>query len=196
MNIQQQNSTKQSQMIQELISSWDGRPYGHKRHGPKRGRLCPFPGGGGSWDLTQCGLAEIYLRTKWHLDPSSCLATTDMGRKLGAVPLWARAGSSPSNTISPGPTSTSLPSDILIHAAIWPQQTWAKNYRAAVPLFREGAGSPRNTMWPGPRPTPVPSGILIHAAVWAKIRGAVPPFWGERGPHLTQCCLGRGLLPY
>jgi len=30
-------------------------------------------------------LAEAYLRTKWYLDPSSRLATTDMGRKLGAA---------------------------------------------------------------------------------------------------------------
>jgi len=29
--------------------------------------------------------AEAYLRTKWHLDPSSRLTTTDMGRKLRAV---------------------------------------------------------------------------------------------------------------
>ena len=35
--------------------------------------------------------AYMYLRTKWHLDPSSRLATTNMGRKLGAVPLsWGR----------------------------------------------------------------------------------------------------------
>ena len=31
---------------------------------------------------------EAYVRTKWHLDPSSRLATKDMGRKLGAEPLW------------------------------------------------------------------------------------------------------------
>ena len=35
--------------------------------------------------------AEDYLHTKWHLDPSSHLAATDMGRKLrGVVPLWRR----------------------------------------------------------------------------------------------------------
>jgi len=28
-------------------------------------------------------LVEAYLRTKWHLDPYTHLATTDMGRKLG-----------------------------------------------------------------------------------------------------------------
>ena len=35
--------------------------------------------------------AEAYLHTKWHLDPSSYLATTAIGRKLGAVPHWERA---------------------------------------------------------------------------------------------------------
>jgi len=34
--------------------------------------------------------AEAYLHIKWHLNPSNHLATTDMGRKLGAVPLWGR----------------------------------------------------------------------------------------------------------
>jgi len=32
--------------------------------------------------------AEVYFRTKWHHYPFSRLATTDMGRKLGAVPVW------------------------------------------------------------------------------------------------------------
>ena len=36
---------------------------------------------------------EAYLRTKWHLDPSSHLAITDMGRKLGAVPPFFGGGS-------------------------------------------------------------------------------------------------------
>jgi len=72
----------------------------------------------------------------------------------------------------------------------------------AVPLWRGRAGSPSNTMWSGPRPTSVPSGILIHLAIWpqqtwAKI-GGFGPFLGRggSGPHLTQCDLGRGLLPY
>ena len=93
--------------------------------------------------------AEAYLRTKWHLDPSSRLATTDIGRKLGAVPLRGGAGS-PSNTMSPGWRSTCLPSGILIHPAVWPQQTWAENWGCCAPFG--GAWSPSNTMWPGPRP--------------------------------------------
>ena len=32
--------------------------------------------------------AEVYLRTKWHLDPFSRLATIDVGRKLGLCPLF------------------------------------------------------------------------------------------------------------
>jgi len=69
--------------------------------------------------LTQCGLAEAYLRTKWHLDPSSPLATSYMGRKFGAVLLWG-AGSPP-NTMWPGSRPTSMISFILIHPTIWPQ---------------------------------------------------------------------------
>ena len=36
--------------------------------------------------------AEAYLHTNWHLDPSSRLATIDMGQKVGgaAVPPFVR----------------------------------------------------------------------------------------------------------
>ena len=33
--------------------------------------------------LTQCGLGEVYFRTKCRLHPFSRLATIDMNRKLG-----------------------------------------------------------------------------------------------------------------
>jgi len=65
----------------------------------------------------------------------------------------------PHLTQSPGPRSTSILSDILIHAAIWPQQIWAENWGGV-------AGSPPNTMWPGPRPTCMPSFILIRPTLW------------------------------
>ena len=42
--------------------------------------------------------AEAYHRTKWHLDPTSRLVTTDMGRKLGAVTLWGGGARSLSKT--------------------------------------------------------------------------------------------------
>ena len=60
-------------------------PFGHNRHRPKLG------GGGRAHFPVSClvhiehkiAWAEAYLHTKWHLSPSSCLATTDNGRKLG-----------------------------------------------------------------------------------------------------------------
>jgi len=58
------------------------------------------------------------------------LATIDVGRKLVAVPLFFGGGGdgSPSNTMWPGLRPTFLPSDILIHPAVWPQQTWAEKW--------------------------------------------------------------------
>ena len=43
------------------------------------GGLCPFFWGGLVPHLTQCGLG------KWYLDPSSCLATIEMGQKCGLL---------------------------------------------------------------------------------------------------------------
>jgi len=72
------------------VASWSIEPFGHNRHGPKIGW-------GGEAVLSFLGelspiehkvaWAEAYLHTKWHLSPSSHLATIDIGRKLGAVPL-------------------------------------------------------------------------------------------------------------
>ena len=88
------------------------------------GSACPLCSGG-SWVPIEhkVAWAEAYLRANCHLDPSSRLATIDMGRKLGgfAPPFWGGAGS-PSNTKWLWPRPTSLPSGILIHPAIWPQQ--------------------------------------------------------------------------
>jgi len=41
----------------------------------------------GSWISIQHNVAwgEAYLRTKWHLDPSSPLVTINMGQKVGAA---------------------------------------------------------------------------------------------------------------
>ena len=45
--------------------------------------------------------AEVYLRSKWHLDPSSRLATIDMGKNcVGAVPFFLGGAGSPSNTVA------------------------------------------------------------------------------------------------
>ena len=111
--------------------------------------------------------AEAYLHTKWHLDASSRLGARN-GPKIeeGLRPLSREGAGSPSITKSPGPRPSSIPSDILIHAAIWPRQIWTENWGGLCPFGGGGAGSPSNTMWRGPRPTYVPSFILIRPIVW------------------------------
>ena len=48
---------------------------------------------------------------------------------------------SPSNTVSPGQRPTSLPSGILVHPAVSPQQTWADNFGRGCAFVGGGAGS-------------------------------------------------------
>jgi len=137
--------------------------------------------------------AEAYLPTKWHLDPSSCLATIHMGRKVGGgccAPFQRGAGS-PSNTMWPRPRPTSVLSGIdpssplsTIHGP--------KKWRGCCAPFCGELG-PHLTVSPGLRPISLPSGSLIHPAVWPQQTRA---FWGgELAPHLTQCGQGRGLPP-
>ena len=64
--------------------------FGHNRHESKTGGCATFTGEGSCDPIWHnVAWAEVYLRTKWHLDPSSRLATIDMGQKLGgAVPFF------------------------------------------------------------------------------------------------------------
>ena len=71
------------------VASSSIQPFGHNRHGSKIGwGLCPFFWG--SWVPIKHKVAwvEAYRHTKRHLSPSSHLTTTDIGRKLGAVPPY------------------------------------------------------------------------------------------------------------
>jgi len=58
-----------------------------------------------------------------------------------AVPLLGIAGT-PCNTMWPGPRSTSVPSRVFIHPAIWPATTDMGRKLGAVPLWGGGGGSP------------------------------------------------------
>ena len=133
-------------------------------------RYCPPFQGEVDPHLRQCGLGQglpPYQVASWS---TSRLATTDMGPKLGGcAPLGEGSWVSPSNSMSPGPRSTSLPSGILIHLAVWPHQTWAENW-GLCPFGWQGL--PSKTMSTEPRPTFVPSGIWIHPAVWPQQRWA------------------------
>ena len=89
------------------------------------------------------------------------------GPKIGGSVLFFGEGGAglPYNTMLLWSRPTFIPSGILIHRAICPQQTWTENW--GLCLF-EGGGprSPSNTMWPGRRPTCVPSFIFIRPTVW------------------------------
>ena len=99
-------------LLYQLTSSFI-QSFRHNKHRPKNG-----------WGLCHCfwrswvpiehkvAWAEAYLHAKWHLSPSSRLATTDIGRKLGLCPFRGGRAGSPSNTMSSGPRSTSLTSSI------------------------------------------------------------------------------------
>jgi len=113
--------------------------------------------------LTQCRLGRglpLCQVASWSVQP---FGHNTWAEKCGGccAPILGRAGF-PSNTMSPKPRPTSIPSDILIHPVVWSQQTWAN------PLFFWGGvvGSPSNTLWPEPRPTSMPSFILINPTVW------------------------------
>jgi len=126
----------------------------------------PFGVAGSPHNTMWPSWAEAYLRTKWHLDPSSRLAATDMGRKLGSLcPLGMELG--PHLTqCCPG---RGLPPH---QVAPWSTQPFGHNRHGPkigglCPLLRgAGAGSPSDTMSLGPRPTSLPSDILIHPAIW------------------------------
>jgi len=76
-------------LLSYQVASSSIQPFGHKRHGPKIVWEWMSLFSGGSWVPIEHKVAwdEAYLHTQWHLSLSSRLATTDNGRKLGAVPL-------------------------------------------------------------------------------------------------------------
>jgi len=107
-------------LLPHQVASSSIQPFGHNTHGPKIGwGGCAFFSGD-SWVLIEhkVAWAEAYLRTKWHLDACSRLATIDVRRKLGAPPLFGERAGCPSNTMWPGPRPTGMPSFILIHQTV------------------------------------------------------------------------------
>ena len=89
---------------------------------------------------------EAYLHAKCHLDLSRCLATIDIRRKIGAPPPFC--GGELDSHLTQSRLGRCLPSGILIHPAIWPQQIWAENW-GLCPFEGRGGGFTPNTMWPG-----------------------------------------------
>ena len=163
-------------------TSSDGRQFGHNRHGPKIGGLCPFLGGGGSASKTMWPGPRPTSIPSGILTYPAVWPQQKWAKNWGTVPFGGGGTRYPSSTMWPGRKPTSMPSAILIHPAIWPQQTWAENW-GLCPLFWEGAGSPYNTMSLGPSLPP------YQVASWSiqprgynrygpKTGGTVP-LWGR-----------------
>jgi len=131
----------------------------------------------------------------------SRLTTVDMGRKLGAPPLFGEGRLCPHLPKVPGLRPTSIPSGILMHPSVCHNKSGSKIW-GLRPLFGEGELGPHLPKVPGLRPTSIPSDILMHPSVChnksgSKIWGLRPLFGeGELGPHLTLCRLSRSLPPY
>jgi len=89
--------------------------------------------------LTQCGLGRGLLPYQVASSSIRPFGHNRHGPKIGwgTVPVFLGGTGSSSNTKSPGPRPTFIPSGILVHPAVWPQRTWAKN-GACVPI---GEGS-------------------------------------------------------
>ena len=108
---------------------------GHNRHGPKReGGVVPLSRGLGP-RLVQCGLNRGLLPYQAGSSSIQSFGHNRHEPKSGwsGCALFLGVAGSTSNTMSRRPRPTSIASGILIHLAVWPQQTWAENWGAAPP---------------------------------------------------------------
>jgi len=144
-------------VIQVLSNSWDGRPFGHNRHGPKTGGRAadPLLGGAGYHLTVLPGPRPTSLPSGIFIHPTVWPQQT--WPKIGGyyvtrpgnlwflhtVPPFCGGAGSSSNTVWPGPRPTS------IQVASWSIQPFGRNRHRR------------------------------------KIGGCSP--WEEPGPHLTQC---------
>jgi len=95
----------------------------------------------------------------------------------GCVPLffWGGGAVSPSNIMSPGPTPASVPSGILIHPTVWPQQTWAEHWGGAPFRGELGPHLTQCCLLQGLPPYQVASwSIQPFGQTWAEIWGLCP----------------------
>jgi len=110
---------------------------GHNRHRPQRGGgwlLCSFRGVLAP-RLIQCGRGRGLLPYQVATSSIQPFGHNRHGPKIECALFLGVAGS-PSNTKTPGPRPTSIPSGILVHPAVWPQRTLVKNWGLA-PLGEE-----------------------------------------------------------
>jgi len=137
--------------------------------GRKEGAVVPLSRiAGTTQGLIQCGLGRGLLPYQVASSSIQPFGHNRHGPKIGWgwCALFSGVAGSLSNTKSPGPRPSSIPSGILIHAAILPQHADMSRKLGAVSLWGGGPGSPSNTMCSGPRPTCLQSFTLIHPTIW------------------------------
>jgi len=107
-----------------------------------RGALPPFGGRGLGPHPTQSHLGRGLRPCQVPASSLQPLGRIKHGPKIWGAqpPFWGGGAGYPSNTKSPGPRPTSIPSDILIHAAIWPQQICGSmaDIQSALAEIRQG----------------------------------------------------------
>ena len=123
-----------------------------------------------------------------------------MDRKLGPVPPFLGGAWFPSNNLACAEAISLPPCQVFLDPCNC-LATIHQRRRQNRQTDRQDRQDRHNSLWPGTRPTSILSGILIYPDVWRQRTwasfyggGAVPPFWGGLGPHLTQCGLGRVYL--
>jgi len=101
------------------MASWSIQPFGHNKHGPKIGGLCPLFGGGEQGPhLTQSRLGQV---GSWSMQP---FGRNRYGQKTGGLcPFGGGGAGSPFNSMWPGPRPTCMPSFILSRPTVWLQYT-------------------------------------------------------------------------
>jgi len=107
------------------VASWCIQPFGHNRNGPKIGEGAPPRFG-----QRALGLHLTQSRLGWRLRPCQVPASSiqPFGRDKHGPKVWGALRPPPLLGRGRGPHLTQshlghIPSDILIYAAIWPQQT-------------------------------------------------------------------------
>jgi len=118
------------------VAEMGGR--GHNRHGPKTGAVVPLSRELGP-RLIQCGLSRGLLPYQAASSSIQPFGHNRHGPKIGwgvGVPFFLGVAGYTSNNMSRRPMPISVRSDILIHAAVWPQWTWAENWGRASPFLR------------------------------------------------------------
>jgi len=130
-------ATAEKSTLHVLSSSWDGRPFGHNRHGPKVGGLCPFGGGvDGSPSNTMWPWPRPTSLPSGILIYPAILPQQAWAENCGGCAPLGEGELGPHLTVWLGPRPTSVPSCTLIHPAVWSQQAWPKIWGRLCPFGR------------------------------------------------------------